>query len=190
MFHRMIRDLTRTGLPQAVELRMRRNDGTLFWVHLAASSGHDEGTNVLRIVITDIDARRQAEAALAKADALQAAIFNSASFSCMATDAHGVIQIFNVGAERMLGYAAVDVMNQVTPAEISDPQEVIQRAQALSVELGTPIQPGFEALVFKASRGIEDIYDLTYLRRTAAACRPWYRSRRCATTATPPSATC
>ncbi|MBK8358167.1 MAG: PAS domain S-box protein [Comamonadaceae bacterium] len=165
MFHRMIRDLTRTGLPQAVELRMRRNDGTLFWVHLAASSGHDEGTNVLRIVITDIDARRQAEAALAKADALQAAIFNSASFSCMATDAHGVIQIFNVGAERMLGYAAVDVMNRITPAEISDPQEVIQRAQALSVELGTPIQPGFEALVFKASRGIEDIYDLTYLRK-------------------------
>jgi hypothetical protein len=40
-----------------------------------------------------------------------------------------VIQIFNVGAERMLGYAAVDVLNQVTPAEISDPQEVIQRAR-------------------------------------------------------------
>ena len=165
IYHPMIRALTRTGLPQAAELRMRRNDGTLFWVHLAASSGHDEGTTVLRIVITDIDARRQAEAALAKADALQAAIFNSASFSCMATDARGVIQLFNVGAERMLGYAAIDVLNKITPAEISDPQEVIQRAQALSTELGTPIQPGFEALVFKASRGIEDIYDLTYVRK-------------------------
>jgi signal transduction histidine kinase/DNA-binding response OmpR family regulator len=97
--------------------------------------------------------------------ALQNAIFNSANFSSIATDAKGVIQIFNVGAERMLGYTAAEVMNKVTPADISDPQEVIARARALSVELGTPITPGFEALVFKASRGIEDIYELTYIRK-------------------------
>jgi PAS domain S-box-containing protein len=102
---------------------------------------------------------------LLKAGALQSAIFNSANFSSIATDANGVIQIFNVGAERMLGYAAADVMNKITPADISDPQEVIARAKALSVELGTPIAPGFEALVFKASRGIEDIYELTYIRK-------------------------
>ena len=65
----------------------------------------------------------------------------------------------------MLGYAAADVMNKITPADISDPQEVITRAKALSAELGTPITPGFEALVFKASRGIEDIYELTYIRK-------------------------
>jgi len=97
--------------------------------------------------------------------ALQNAIFNSANFSSIATDEKGVIQIFNVGAERMLGYTAADVLNKITPAEISDPQEVIARANALSVELGTPIMPGFEALVFKASRGIEDIYELTYIRK-------------------------
>jgi len=97
--------------------------------------------------------------------ALQSAIFNSANFSSIATDAKGVIQIFNVGAERMLGYTAAEVMNKITPADISDPQEVIVRAKALSVELGTPITPGFEALVFKASRGIEDIYELTYIRK-------------------------
>ena len=97
--------------------------------------------------------------------ALQSAIFNSANFSSIATDAKGVIQIFNVGAERMLGYTAAEVMNKITPADISDPQELIARAKALSVELGTPITPGFEALVFKASRGIEDIYELTYIRK-------------------------
>jgi PAS domain S-box-containing protein len=107
----------------------------------------------------------QAEETLLKAGALQRAIFNSANFSSIATDAKGVIQIFNVGAERMLGYTAVEVMNQITPADISDPQEVIARAKALSIELGTPITPGFEALVFKASRGIEDIYELTYIRK-------------------------
>ena len=107
----------------------------------------------------------QRQKALLKTGALQDAIFNSANFSSIATDAQGVIQIFNVGAERMLGYAAADVVNQITPAEISDPQEVIARAKALSAELATPITPGFEALVFKASRGIEDIYELTYIRK-------------------------
>ena len=105
------------------------------------------------------------EEALMKAGALQSAIFNSANFSSIATDAKGVIQIFNVGAERMLGYAAAEVMNKITPADISDPQELIARATELSVELGTKITPGFEALVFKASRGIEDIYELTYIRK-------------------------
>jgi PAS domain S-box-containing protein len=103
--------------------------------------------------------------ALLDTRALQSAIFNSANFSSIATDAKGVIQIFNVGAERMLGYAAAEVMNTITPADISDPGEVIARAKALSVELGTEITPGFEALVFKASRGIEDIYELTYIRK-------------------------
>src|ERR1700690_1137603 len=113
----------------------------------------------------DNAARKQAEEALLKAGALQRAILNSANFSSIATDAKGVIQIFNVGAERMLGYAAADVMNKITPADISDSQEVIARAKELSIELGTPITPGFEALVFKASRGIEDIYELTYSRK-------------------------
>ena len=70
---------------------------------------------------------RHAEALL-QTGALQSAIFNSANFSSIATDAKGVIQIFNVGAERMLGYAAADVVNKITPADISDPQEVIARA--------------------------------------------------------------
>jgi PAS domain S-box-containing protein len=109
--------------------------------------------------------RLDAEATLLKAGALQRAIFNSANFSSIATDAKGVIQIFNVGAERMLGYTAAEVMDKITPADISDPQEVIARAEALSAELATPITPGFEALVFKASRGIEDIYQLTYIRK-------------------------
>jgi PAS domain S-box-containing protein len=111
-----------------------------------------------------LDDRVRAEALL-KTGALQSAIFNSANFSSIATDASGVIQIFNVGAERMLGYAAADVVNTVTPADLSDPAELIARATALSLEVGTTITPGFEALVFKASRTIEDIYELTYIRK-------------------------
>ena len=120
---------------------------------------------LLVLAMGDVTERKQAEEALLKAGALQNAIFNSANFSSIATDEKGVIQIFNVGAERMLGYTAAEVMNKITPADISDPQEVITCAKALSTELGTKITPGFEALVFKAARGIEDIYELTYIRK-------------------------
>jgi PAS domain S-box-containing protein len=103
--------------------------------------------------------------AILKTGALQYAILTSANFSIIATDEKGIIQLFNVGAERMLGYAAAEVVNTISPSDIHDPSEVAARAQALSLELGTPIAPGFEALAHKASRGIEDSYDLTYIRK-------------------------
>ncbi len=108
-----------------------------------------------------IEVRRQQS--LLKAGALQNAILTSANFSIIATDEKGIIQLFNVGAERMLGYTAAEVVNRINPSDIHDPQEVMARAEALSLELATTITPGFEALAFKASRGIEDIYDLTYI---------------------------
>lgn len=108
-----------------------------------------------------IEVKRQE--ALLKTGALQTAILTSENFSIIATDEKGIIQLFNVGAERMLGYMAAEVVNKINPSDIHDPQEVMARAQALSLELATTITPGFEALAFKASRGIEDIYELTYI---------------------------
>jgi PAS domain S-box-containing protein len=155
------------GIEDIYELTYFRKDGSRFPAVVSVTALRDEHDTIIGYLLigTDNTARKQAEEALLKAGALQSAIFNSANFSSIATDAKGVIQIFNVGAERMLGYTAAEVMNKITPADISDPQEVIVRAKALSVELETPITPGFEALVFKASRGIEDIYELTYIRK-------------------------
>jgi PAS domain S-box-containing protein len=149
------------------ELTYVRKDGSRLPAVVSVTALRDEADTIIGYLLigTDNTARKQAEAALLKAGALQSAIFNSANFSSIATDAAGVIQIFNVGAERMLGYDAADVVNKITPAAISDSQEIVARAKALSVELGTPITPGFDALVFKASRGIEDIYELTYIRK-------------------------
>src|ERR1700681_2386798 len=155
------------GIEDIYELTYIRKDGSRFPAVVSVTALRDAQDGIIGYLLigTDNTARKQAEEALLKAGALQRAIFNSANFSSIATDAKGVIQIFNVGAERMLGYTAADVMNTITPAEISDPQEVIARATALSLEFATPIAPGFEALVFKASRGIEDIYELTYIRK-------------------------
>jgi PAS domain S-box-containing protein len=155
------------GIEDIYELTYIRKDGSRFPAVVSVTALRDaEGAIIGYLLIgTDNTARKRAEEALLKAGALQSAIFNSANFSSIATDSNGVIQIFNVGAERMLGYTAEEVMNKITPADISDPQEIIARAKALSVELATRIAPGFEALVFKASRGIEDIYELTYIRK-------------------------
>ncbi|MDP3190877.1 MAG: PAS domain S-box protein [Rhodoferax sp.] len=155
------------GIEDIYELTYIRKDGSRFAAVVSVTALRDAQQNIIGYLLigTDNTARKAAEEALHKAGALQKAIFDSANFSSIATDAKGVIQIFNVGAERMLGYTAAEVMNKITPADISDPQEVIARARSLSVELDRNISPGFEALVFKATRGIEDIYELTYIRK-------------------------
>ena len=106
--------------------------------------------------------------ALRQAAALQAAIFNSAMFSKIATDAKGVIQIFNVGAEKMLGFTAAELVDRVTLADLLDPAELVAKARASSAGLPAQIAPGVEALVFKASRGIEDISELTCIRKNGS----------------------
>jgi len=155
------------GIEDIYELNYIRMDGSRFPAIVSVTALRDEHDAIIGYLLigTDNSARKRAEAALLEAGALQNAIFNSANFSSIATDAKGVIQIFNVGAERMLGYDASEVMNLITPADISDSAEIVARAEALSTEFGTTIAPGFEALVFKASRGIEDIYELTYVRK-------------------------
>ncbi|WP_231743383.1 PAS domain-containing protein [Janthinobacterium sp. B9-8] len=178
------------GIEDIYELTYIRKDGSRFPAVVSVTALRDDQDSIIGYLLigTDNTARKQAEDALLKAGALQRAIFNSANFSSIATDAKGVIQIFNVGAERMLGYTAAEVMNKITPADISDPQELIARAAALSLELDTPITPGFEALVFKATRGIEDIYELTYFRKVAAF-PPWCPSRHFVMRKMPSSAT-
>src|SRR5476651_1684671 len=98
-------------------------------------------------------------------DLLQQAIFNNPHFSYIATDAHGIIQIFNLGAERMLGYRAHEVVDVYTPDSLVDAQELKLRSGALRIELGCEPAPGLPALLAKAAQGLEDIVELTFLCR-------------------------
>jgi signal transduction histidine kinase len=155
------------GIEDIYELTYIRKDRSRFPAVVSVTALRDAQDAIIGYLLigTDNTARKLAEDALLKAGALQNAIFNSANFSSIATDANGVIQIFNKGAERMLGYTAAEVVNKITPADLHDPEEAIARAHALSIELGIPIAPGFEAVSVKASRGIEDIYELTKIRK-------------------------
>jgi hypothetical protein len=113
--------------------------------------------------------------ALLTAGALQTAIFNSANFSRIATDAKGVIQIFNVGAERMLGYKAAEVMNKITPADISDAGEVIARDRD-----GKQTVVSLNATTFyDRNRKLQGVFaaarDITERKRLDAECDPRVR---------------
>ncbi|TDX99667.1 PAS domain S-box-containing protein [Thiohalophilus thiocyanatoxydans] len=93
------------------------------------------------------------------------AILNSANFTIIATDVNGTIMSFNNAAERTLGYAASEVIGRHNPMLFHDPREIALRAHELSEELETDIEPGFEAFIALARRGIPDEQEWTYLCR-------------------------
>jgi PAS domain S-box-containing protein len=155
------------GIEDIYELTYIRRDGSRFPAVVSVTALRDDLGAIIGYLLIGRDntARKRAVEALLTAGALQNAIFSSTNFSIVATGEKGIVRLFNIGAERMLGYSALEVLGKITPADFSDPQEVIARARALSLELATEITPGFEALVYKARRGIEDIYELTYVRK-------------------------
>jgi hypothetical protein len=109
------------------------------------------------------ECQTHAHCALMNAGALETAILTSATFALIATDTAGVIQVFNVGASRMLGYEAAEMINRVTPCQIEDPHQLLQRAARLSDEVGVLINPGLDMLTCKAALGFEDIYETAFI---------------------------
>jgi PAS domain S-box-containing protein len=113
----------------------------------------------------DFSAEARRRSACLESHPVQDAIFTSAKFAVMVADERGIIQSFNVGAERMLGYSSFEVVNKIRLVDLHDPHELMGRTRALNVEFSTTIAPGFETLIYKAARGIEDGYELSYLRK-------------------------
>lgn len=98
---------------------------------------------------------------------LEGVLRASTRVSIIATDTQGVIQLFNPGAERMLGYAAHEVVGRLTPAAIHLPEEVEHYGRELSRRLGRSVA-GFEVFVALARQGGSEAYDTrrwTYVRK-------------------------
>lgn len=112
----------------------------------------------------DITERKQTEKTLRNLAMLNQAILDSANYTIISTTVDGTVSTFNRAAEKCLGYSASDVVGKTTPALFHDPDEIVQRSRELCQELGTPIQPGFEAFVAKARRGEIDEREWTYIR--------------------------
>ena len=112
-----------------------------------------------------INKRKTVERSHAEAHAELKSVLDSASWiSIIATDADGIIVVFNTGAERMLGYAAEEMIGKRTPEVFHLKSEVEAHGKELSREFGRPIE-GFEVFVARPKvRGYEE-REWTYIRK-------------------------
>ncbi len=178
-----------SGQPFEIEHQLpQRGETGLRWHLSRATPIRDESGCVVKWIgsSTDIEDRKRAAVSILNADraddmavreakealrqgaTLRNAIFKSSHFLSIATDEKGVIQLFNAGAEVMLGYSTGEIIGRMTPDELADPRELAERTAKLSHELARPITPGFEALACRAAGGIEDTYELTYVRKNGS----------------------
>ncbi|MDO6447465.1 CHASE domain-containing protein [Colwellia sp. 1_MG-2023] len=96
---------------------------------------------------------------------LNDSILASATYSVIATDEEGLIQVFNPAAEKLLGYSADELINKQTPALFHLETEVVAKAKELSSEFNENITPGFQVFVIKAERVGLDINQWTYINK-------------------------
>ena len=176
----------RQGLPVAPYATVRiRKDGSRVPVQVGASPirAPDGSIAGVATVIRDITEQVESEARIRAANAslerqvaertaalqagsvLQRAVLAHAGYAVIATDPQGTITLFNPAAERMLGYAADELVGRATPARFHDADEVAERAVRLSQELGRRIEPGFEVFVAKARHGPPDPGEWTYVTK-------------------------
>lgn len=103
------------------------------------------------------------EAALARR-----ALLDAADVAMISVNPEGVILSFNPAAERMLGYAAAELVGSHTAVAFHDPAEIAARARQFSEELGETIAPGFEVFAAKARRNLPNAHEWTYVRKDGA----------------------
>ena len=156
-----MREARLAGRGFEAELLNYRRGGAPYWVHIKADPVQGPDGGVLRFVAveTDVTQRRRNEI-------LYGSILDSAAYSLIATDPQGLIEMFNRGAEELLGYRAEEMIGKATPSIFHDPDEVARRAAVLTTELGRPVAPSFEALVARAQAAhAADENDWTYIRK-------------------------
>ena len=113
----------------------------------------------------EINKRLEAEKTLVENNVLQNAILSSANYMIISCDTDGTINLFNEAAEEGLHYSADEVVGKTTPEIFHDLEEVVERAEELTGELGFEVEPGFETFIAKARLGEIDEREWTYIRK-------------------------
>ncbi len=162
-----VKEYLQSGFAGDYELEWRKKDGSTIWVQLSAHAiQSQEGDYLFEGFVFDITERKQAEASLASANAQRKAVLDAATrVSIIATDATGIITVFNSGAERMLGYISREMIGRETPLILHLPSELASHAALLSEELGETVQ-GFDALIRRAAIRGADEGEWTYVTRS------------------------
>lgn len=157
----------RQGRSENYQRRFRRHTGEALWVLVSATPIFDDehrfqGAFAMH---TDITERKRAEDELRRLTLFQQTILNSAAYSIISASPGGIITGFNPAAERLLGYAADEVIGKQTPALWHDPQEIEQHARRLSEELGEKVQPGFDVFTARPKRNLPEENEWTFIRK-------------------------
>ena len=122
--------------------------------------------DAVAVYAADVSARKLAEQALVRSEELSRSVLTHAAYSIIATDAAGIITVFNPGAERLHGYRAAEVIGSHTPTLFHLNSELVAQAERLSADLGVDIAPGFDVLVARSRiAGAADESEYTYVRK-------------------------
>lgn len=149
------------------DFRIIQPDGTVRDISAKATVFRDSAGKAVRMLgaNSDITDRKNASRELEEVRRLSDAIQNAAGVAIITTNLDGIVVMFNRAAEEMLGYKSSEMLQKQTPAVFHDPVEIQQRAEELSLELGRPVETGFEAFVAKARLGESDQNEWTYVRK-------------------------
>ena len=168
-----------TGCDYEVEYRFKRaSDSAYRWFLGRAYALYNDRGEAIQWVgtCTDIDAQKRVHSDLEKAvtertvelgaakERLQGVLDAATHVAIIATDANGLITVFNRGAEQMFGYRPAEMIGKQTPAILHLESEVIARAKVLSEEMGRPIH-GFDVFVEKARQGKPEEQQWTLVRK-------------------------
>jgi PAS domain S-box-containing protein len=160
--------LDRTLPMVAFEKRCVPHKGQPLWVKVIGTcllDGFGRPAGLLHL-IDDITTEKETQAALVEVSSLQQGILNSTDYAIISTDPDGIIQTFNAGAERMLGYTADEVVGKATPELFHDPKEVFAYEASRIAQGKAPPPTAFAALVAEAREGIVSEHSWTYVTKT------------------------
>ena len=154
------------------ECRMKHKEGHWIWVQDRGrvTSWTSDGKPIMMFgTHADITDRKLAEDKLTTAHRNLQDVMDAASqVAIIASDAGGIITVFNVGAERMLGYSAEEIIGKTTPSIFHLPAEVESHGKEVSEELGHAVE-GFEIFVARARNQGYDEHEWTYVRKDGSA---------------------
>jgi len=150
------------------ESRQRHEQGHWVWMRDSGRimKRHEDGTPLRLFGTTqDIHAARQAQQEREALSSLFAKVLDSATEqSIIATNAAGVITVFNAGAERMLGFTAQEMIGKETPARFHLREEIHARAAILRKATGKALTP-LEAIVMESEQSPASGHEWTFVRK-------------------------